>query len=642
MNRSLVAALAVALSLTLVSAAQAFWRPGKIINTVTQLVDQVVVAISPTRPSPAPTTPSPVTYSKQQINALADAILEQTGNGHPYNSEAGQWHFTAREFCELVLSAKARGKTSMNCLGQNPLTPYGLAFWENPDSPHIGDNTLVRWQDIEPGYDASWPVKGTLPTTNLRQDEAIVWVGLTPPRGRYWSINPYVASRQVPLNNWQPGRYLPGQLLEGVFPNVFNWWQDGTVFDQVDVVRDSLPGMVLGSSFRTGHRDILASFSESINVTNVTTVGDGVRTPIVAIFSPDQRTLDDTRRMVQQALAQLRANGVMAVDGNIINTVGLPAPNRTYLRETDGQRYDLGMRYGYGEQDDTFLLLFRTALPDDRKAANAWRAEAPGRVFKVRPSRARAHTPTDFSLRYTEQHQRAQGWDERPAYLQPLLTLRSVMATRLRKPGNLGGIYLRDWGNEILPFHLVTNQIGEGYRALHGLGGVVSWSSLGDSPDAIYGFTSAFRLPSDRHVAMFAGINHHYAMHHGQRKALYSSLTVMQENTGALAALTDRDLQGSARTFLSPAWRYPNQAYDEAVYVGFIANDCAKHPQLVPCRSVNVQDPTRPDRTLQNLGYSPGDKLRIAERIYNTRASGSAKNDLSELIPVQGVVFVRR
>jgi hypothetical protein len=78
-------------------------------------------------------------------------------------------------------------RTLDDCFGNNPTSPYG--FYCLPPAPGASpvDSPL---QTICP--------EGTRPTWSLREDEAVVLLGRTPPRARYFGYRSYVYSRTLP------------------------------------------------------------------------------------------------------------------------------------------------------------------------------------------------------------------------------------------------------------------------------------------------------------------------------------------------------------------------------------------------------------------------------------------------------------
>jgi len=134
--------------------------------------------------------------------------------------------------------------------------PWGMYF--NKVTPYIAVQI--------PGIDAP------LPVFQLRSDEAVVVIGVTPPEAEYFGYQLYLGERTYPT-------------------------------DVVD--------------FFSPHRPLLASVGDAVNLRTVKTIGpDPFNRPVVFIFTPDRNT--DAR-----VRAALRSAGYPDA---IINTVVVPAP----------------------------------------------------------------------------------------------------------------------------------------------------------------------------------------------------------------------------------------------------------------------------------------------------------------------------
>jgi hypothetical protein len=121
--------------------------------------------------APPPRQPLPAPRWQEAAPRLT-AALTQRG----YTVQAGEVRFFQIEDC-LQMS---------NCAGNNPTSPYGMYCL--PPAP--GDTPA---RDPEPPC----PLEGDLRWVwRLRPDEAIVFLGQTPPRSRYFSFHTYVFSRQ--------------------------------------------------------------------------------------------------------------------------------------------------------------------------------------------------------------------------------------------------------------------------------------------------------------------------------------------------------------------------------------------------------------------------------------------------------------
>lgn len=560
---------------------------------------------------PAPTTQ----FDPGHVDALADAFIARMDSA-AYQYSTGSFVYIDETMCQ-----RAKDHNEMNCLAMNPETPYGVVTF----APEAAARSLIDWEYVVETMPA-----GEMPAFFLRRDEAVVLLGLTPPESRFWSFTPYVASRTEPLNSADPdfSAVFPGQWAD----------DDGTIID-ASRLDGGLVDILLGSSFVSGQRDYLASVAQAVNKASVKTVGSGHQTPFVVIMSADQTTLDETRRWLELALADLKSSGDLVINGDVINEIPMPAEGARYYRVSDERSYDLGMRYGHDPDADRFSFFSRDAFPADKAVTEAYRQNPPFRVLKLRPRLARSdgdYRAADYSLAYTEDAERRQGWRESDEVSVQLALLRSNFATQVRRMG-----YEREWLNK--PVNLLPISQGfEGYRGLD-----LGFGTIGDSPDAIYGFGIPFRLPSDDHVVAFFGVNHAYASRNGQAKSTYSSLTLYEENLGALASLSDEEMVGSARHFMQPSWMYPSDIYDEALYVGFFANDCEQHPELanikrdpatgrsLSCKSIATGD------ALQDLGYAANDPVRVAERIY-LKSDGVSRNHPDEIMGAMGVVFRRR
>jgi hypothetical protein len=115
-----------------------------------------------------------------QAGASGAAGGSGAGQGAPSLTEAldaGGFDTQEGVFSFLDLSACC----ATSCLGNNPSSPYG-AFFLPEGSGQTSPN---------PGKDA----QGRSPTYRLRADEVLLYVGMTPPRMRYFGFTPYLSQR---------------------------------------------------------------------------------------------------------------------------------------------------------------------------------------------------------------------------------------------------------------------------------------------------------------------------------------------------------------------------------------------------------------------------------------------------------------
>jgi hypothetical protein len=184
------------------------------------------------------------------------------------------------------------------CYFTNPASPYGTPVFSNP----LGI------------------------ATQLRENEALVLLMVTPPTMTYFGVTPYVFTK------WHPGD-----------PNDF----DG------------------------GYLPVFESLGDTVNMTNVGTAGDGGAFGQVAVFV---MTADQTTYTIVQH--QLEAIGFPR---RSINLFTIPLVNDA----------DASFQMGNGLHADTYSLVLRVAYPQDQAAFSAYidagNAESQFSLMKVSP-----------------------------------------------------------------------------------------------------------------------------------------------------------------------------------------------------------------------------------------------------------------
>lgn len=114
--------------------------------------------------------PSASAVSPPEVSASVETSLRSAG----YVVERGQVDFFRQSDCQQLAS----------CYGNNPASPYGLFFL--PPAPGEVQYPLATAFQRGP-LRAAW---------KLRPDEAVLFVGNTPPESRYFSFRSYVFERQ--------------------------------------------------------------------------------------------------------------------------------------------------------------------------------------------------------------------------------------------------------------------------------------------------------------------------------------------------------------------------------------------------------------------------------------------------------------
>jgi len=221
-------------------------------------------------------------------------------------------------------------ETLDHCWANNPTSPY--AFFLVP----LGDGEF----DPDPeGRSPHGP--GMRSIFRLQPDEALVFVGTTPPPSPYFSFTAYV------FNRFDPGR-----------------GGDPPYGDRIET---------------------FASLGDSLNHLTLNTADGTADVP----FNAETVVIVTGDRGVDASLRRLLATA--GFPDSMVNTVVIPR------FEADG--VTPLARMGYENEDDVFNVLVRIANPDALEAGSdirAWLDDPGGRVFRVRRRRPHALEPFAF------------------------------------------------------------------------------------------------------------------------------------------------------------------------------------------------------------------------------------------------------
>lgn len=297
----------------------------------------------------------------------------------------------------------------------------------------------------------------------LREDEAIVLIGLTPPPAKYFSYTPYLETR--------------------VFPD--------------------------------GRDDIFASLGDAVNNATIkTAVTPPFNSPVVLIFTPDQKTDARVRGALQSA----------GYPEGIINSVVFPASM---------------LNLGFGDAADELKILTRTAIWQDQKAGDQYMSQPPLHVFRVTP-----HTPATPNP-FPAPHLRIRGTGQTEMDLMIKLDQlrQGIMAAN-------SGLHATD----IAPLPMCY----EGYDYIQRrVDPSQKQGYWGDIRDAFYlgvglpeWSSSYYRITlRDGEFLMVYGANHV-----ATGKATYMNINVYPSETGKLTigTLDDRDFPYTASRYLPP------------------------------------------------------------------------------------------
>ena len=389
--------------------------------------------------------------------------------------DAGFAHVNGRfEFIDLARCCDP----GQSCFGNNPSSPYARIML-----PAATDQVAIN-----PGTSA----EGLAPAWRLRQDEAVLLVGMTPPRAQYFGLTTYLFDRR--------------------------------------------------SDEHAGTRETLfASLGDSLNHGTIALPGapDPFGRPFVALLVANETT----RANVKAALE------VVGISPAVVNEVPLAGE---------------GLRFGLGDEADTFSFLMRVAKFDDGAAGARYIANPGGAVLRLTPRAAVGPSPaTAPALR-----PRGTGSSERA--LEPAVArLERAIKARYRE------LAARDLE--------VTNEELYGEECIsEGL------NCNGDTRDTVYAISKPFVLPQrDDTFVMVYGVNHQ-----ATGKATYSNfIPAAMRHLVGIAAVDSGAFAGSARVYL------PDDPDADELYAWKVARRCTGEPY---CLEVPAECPGLP---LAGLGF---------------------------------------
>lgn len=247
---------------------------------------------------------------------------------------------------------------TFNCYANNPASPYVVSAVKPWPEEYVDPATSDAYGRTRPGY-----------STTYRMDprEAIVLFGTMPPPGKYMSLQSYVFTHEWVIDEGDPD-HLYG----------YPWVRDAAQGGRDKFAHSPMVGYLFSTLPRNPERvQSFSSVSNSIN--NVVMDGDQTGASFgelrYFVMTPDQ-AMDEK---VREALERL---GV---------------PQDAVFTEKIGSSFDgtpLGP-LGLDEEALDFMHGFRYAMPEDERAAHAWRSKLPLTVLRIReaPSSDRPAEP---------------------------------------------------------------------------------------------------------------------------------------------------------------------------------------------------------------------------------------------------------
>ncbi|MDC0741743.1 hypothetical protein [Polyangium mundeleinium] len=409
--------------------------------------------------------------------------------------------FSVREGTFKLLDLADCCGEGKSCAGNNPSSPYAAYYL--PRAP--GQTTP------NPEEDAG----GLANTYRLRADEAVVWLGETPPSVAYFGFTDYLMARD-----------------------------DGT-----------------GTNTRT---PVFASLAETLNIGVIGVDGpmDGVKygRRALVVHTPNAAIGE---RVKKAAIAS-----------------GIPA-SAVNIAPIDSMNTHLGLE----ETDDTFGVLFRSAIFEDAAAGDAWLNAPPVTVYRLTPS-----TPPVAAEPYGKATPRPKDAtnDENPTYAAAAAELEQAILAAYA-------------GTHDATIETMTEGTPDPYACIAG-----EKSCAGDNRDTIYPATGPFLWPVNaKDFIIVHGVDHSQT-----GKATYANASVyaLQHLVG-VAAVSSKSWKGSAAKYL------PNHPLVDKLYAYKIAQTCNGEAF---CLEV-------PDAPCPN-GIAPGSVAVIAFRAYLEPGTNTAPN----------------
>jgi hypothetical protein len=263
-----------------------------------------------------------------------------------------------------------------SCYGNNPAAPYIMPIVPSWPEEYIDPSLLNAFGPTIPGHSSTY---------RLDPREAIVIFGTLPPPARYFGLQSYLLTRE----------------------DTFDTTSEAYVY-----LKTYLPDLGIFFATVPGNSDRIQSFSSLSNAINNTVIerqsGASFGRLRFFVITPDQ-AIDEGMRHALRRLS-VRSRDIFTEP---IPWLGPPrrhwdksSPSRSRHYRLDFHRPerwppsgndDASLnRLGLGEHADDYLTLMRYAMPDDEQAGDAWRAELPLVVLRVREGRWSRHAARPY------------------------------------------------------------------------------------------------------------------------------------------------------------------------------------------------------------------------------------------------------
>lgn len=487
---------------------------------------------------PACDLPSPYTSWEDPVASALRCGIEGL------DAREGQFDYFTMADCETLIAA------GESCHSNHPASPYGQ----------------IRFSEDDDG--------ALLPTYQLDQDEAILYVGRTPPEARYWGVTHY-----------QYWKVLEADEM-ATFPSLPN------------------PYATFGSN------------SGSLNVLTAATTPSST-TPwddwVAILFTANETTANEVRARVGPVML---AHGHAPEVFNIV-PVGLADDAdlaRLLLDPGYADEELFQITRGYGTTADRDTIVIRVADPVDPADPYLDPARIPAAMFKLTLTERPAYDPFAFPhLPPEDQTGETQG--------EALRAARDRVADEIRLQQEALGMDV-----EVVAFDNLPQKTSADCIELRDFCG-------GNNDDARYLRSRRYQIPdleNDEAAVYVVGVVHDAAGRQiaGAPPLLYSSLSLLNYTNGAgLESRLDRELEGTVRDFFPDGVPGVDPSLEGLLYVQRFSRRCVDgNPSCVP---LPTEEP---------LGVAAADLFWFTERAYLNLTSRTAPHESSVIEPVEVAV----
>ena len=258
--------------------------------------------------------------------------LEQTFELAPQDVELGRFVFLLESDCGPIIDKYG------SCFGNNPASPYGT--YEFADYAEPEDS--FRWR--------------------LAENQAVLFIGLTPPMGRYYSFQAY------PFSRHKDNLRLPHPEHEGRFCDA--WADDGSCL----IPRRTLLGKM---GLNLNHLELLTDGGDEDSFERFT----------VVVTTANQAVEERIRARLPDRLAEL------GVSPNVINLDPIPCVSTVGDAACDDDHPN-NLVLGSEPESDDFMMALRLAITESLAAQQAYLEAPPVAVLRVTfPDLAATFTP---------------------------------------------------------------------------------------------------------------------------------------------------------------------------------------------------------------------------------------------------------